>query len=144
MYFRQTTCNEFQLNVNRTTKICIVKVLFNMSSSIWLLFCLICDVIFDVIMDCFDYVIIAELSYNNKTVLLRDRVHQISRGESAAAGLTAGQPRPLTPLRRSGGPYHVTTQFYFYPVMSKMQNSINIYPWIWRRLACPTQDFRKS
>ena len=26
--------------------------------------------------------------YNNKTVLLRDTVHQISRGESAAAGLT--------------------------------------------------------
>ena len=45
--------------------------------------------------------------YNNKTVLLRDTVHQISRGESAAAELTTGQ-------------------FYFYPVMSKMQNSINI------------------
>ena len=30
--------------------------------------------------------------YNNKTVLLRDTVHQISRGESAAAGLTAVSP----------------------------------------------------
>ena len=35
--------------------------------------------------------------YNNKTVLLRDTVHQISRGESEAAGLTTGQPLPLTP-----------------------------------------------
>ena len=60
--------------------------------------------------------------YNDKTVLLRDTVHQISRG-------------------RSGGPYHITTQFYFDPVMSKIQNSINIYPRIWRRLTCPTQDF---
>ena len=79
---------------------------------------------------------------DNKTVLLRDTVHQISRGESAAAGLTAGQPRPGTPRGRSGGPYHVTTQFYFYPVMSKIQNSINIYPWIWRRLTCPSQETR--
>ena len=47
---------------------------------------------------------------NNETVLQRDTVHQISRG-------------------RSGGPYHVITQFYFYPVISKQQNSINIYPW---------------
>ena len=32
-------------------------------------------------------------TYNNKTVLLRDTVHQISQGESAAAGLIAdGQP----------------------------------------------------
>ena len=57
------------------------------------------------------------LNYNDKTVLLRETVHQISRGESAADGLTA------------------------VPVMSKIQNSINIYPWIWRRLTCPTQDF---
>ena len=76
-----------------------------------------------------------------KTVLLCDTVHQISRGETTAAGLTAGQPRPRTPRGRSGGPYHVTTQFYFYPVMSKIQNSSNIYPWIWCRLTCPTQDF---
>ena len=33
--------------------------------------------------------------YNEKTVLLRDTVHQISWGESAAAGLTAGQHRPV-------------------------------------------------
>ena len=69
------------------------------------------------------------------------QVHQIPRGESAAAGLTAGQPRPRTPRGRSGGPYHVTTQFYFYPVMSNIQNSINIHTWILRRLTCPTQDF---
>ena len=25
--------------------------------------------------------------------------------------------------------------------IKKIQNSINIYPWIWRRLTCPTQDF---
>ena len=30
--------------------------------------------------------------YNNETVLFCDTVHQIARGESAAAGLTAGQP----------------------------------------------------
>ena len=35
-------------------------------------------------------------------LLLRDTVHQISRGESAAAGLTAGQPRPRTPRGRLG------------------------------------------
>ena len=79
---------------------------------------------------------------NNKTVLLRDTVHQISRGESAAAGLTAGQLRPLTPRGKSGGPYHVITQFYFYPVMSKLQNSIIIYPWYWRHLTYASQDFR--
>ena len=73
---------------------------------------------------------------NNKTVLLRD-----TRGESAAAGLTTGQPRPRTPLGRTGGPYLITTQFYFNPVMSKIQNSINIYPRILRRLTCPTQVF---
>ena len=75
-------------------------------------------------------------------------VHQTSpgesAGESAAADLTEGQPQPLTPLGRSGGPYHVTTQFSFYPVMSKLQHSINIYPWFWNRLTCPSQDFRNS
>ena len=70
-----------------------------------------------------------ELRYN-KTLLLRDTVPHISRGESAAARLTAGQPQLLTPRRRSDGVYHVTTQFCFYPVMTKIQNSTNIYPWI--------------
>ena len=38
---------------------------------------------------------------------------------------------PLLTLRgMSGGPYHATTQYYFYP-MSKIQNLINIYPWFW-------------
>ena len=46
-------------------------------------------------------------------MLLRDTVHQISRGESAAAGLIASQPRALTPRGMSGGPYHVTTLFLF-------------------------------
>ena len=64
----------------------------------------------------------ADNARNNKTVFLRDTVLQISRGESAAAG-------PLTPQRRSSEPYHVITQFYFYPVMSKLQNSIIIHPW---------------
>ena len=82
--------------------------------------------------------------YNNKTVLLRDTVHQTSRGESAAVGLTAGQPRPLTPRGMSRGPYHVTTQFYFYPVISQIQNLINIYPWFWCRLMCPIQDYGNS
>ena len=58
--------------------------------------------------------IINVLWYNNKTVLLRDTVHQIPPGESAVAGMF-------------GGSYHVTTQFYSYPVMSNVQNSINIY-----------------
>ena len=44
-------------------------------------------------------------------------VHQFSRGESVAAGLTAGHPRPLPTRGRSGGPYHVIIQFYFYPVI---------------------------
>ena len=42
-------------------------------------------------------------------------------------------------LERSGGEYHVTTQFYFYPVMSKLQNSINIYPWFWRHKISETR-----
>ena len=46
---------------------------------------------------------------------------------------------PLTP--RGMSPYHVTTQFYCYPVMSKIQNSINIYPWFSRRLTWRTRDF---
>ena len=79
---------------------------------------------------------------NNKTVLLRDTVHQISRRESGAGADLRSARRPRTPLGRSGGPYHVTTQFYLYPVMSKIQNSINIYPWIWRRLTCPMPNSR--
>ena len=67
-----------------------------------------------------------------KTVLLRDTVHQISRGELAAAGLTTGQPcgqpQPLTPWRRSGGTYYVITQFYFNVIKNTKFN--------------PTQDFR--
>ena len=43
-----------------------------------------------------------------KIALLRDTVHQTSRGLSAAAGLTAGQLSPLTPR----GLYHVTAQFF--------------------------------
>ena len=31
---------------------------------------------------------------------------------SVAAGLTCGEPRQLTPFWRSGGSYHVTTQFF--------------------------------
>ena len=45
-----------------------------------------------------------------------------------------------SPRGTSDGPYHVTTQFYFYPVMSNIQHSINIYLWFWRRLKCRTQD----
>ena len=63
---------------------------------------------------------------NDKTVLLNDTVHQTSRGESAAAGMTAA---------------HVTTQFYFCSVISKIQKSFKFYPWFSRRLTCPTQDF---
>ena len=39
------------------------------------------------------YYSVSDIQYNNKTVLLRDTVHQITQGESAAAGLTTGQPR---------------------------------------------------
>ena len=79
---------------------------------------------------------------NNKTVLLCDTVHQISRGESAAAGVTAGQPRPLTPRGRSGGPYHVITQFYFYPVMSKIKK-FNPYLPVNLTLKVSNSRFRK-
>ena len=61
-------------------------------------------------------------------------VHQTIRWESAAAALIAGQHRPLTPWGISGGPYHVNKQFYFYPVMSKIQNWINNFPCFWRHL----------
>ena len=37
-----------------------------------------------------------------------------------------------------GGLYHITTEFYFYPVMPKLKNSINIYAWFWHRLGYPT------
>ena len=43
---------------------------------------------------CWSFFLIMTVShhwFNNKTVLLRDTVHQISWGESAAPGLTAGQ-----------------------------------------------------
>ena len=40
------------------------------------------------------------------------------------------------------GACHVTTQFYFNSMMSKIQNSNNIYLWFWCRLTCWTQDFR--
>ena len=46
--------------------------------------------------------------------------------------LPEGSQRWLS--EESGGPYQMTTQFNFYPVMSKLQNSINNYPWCWRRL----------
>ena len=50
----------------------------------------------------------------NKTVYLRDTVHQTSFRESAVGADLWSAGRPLTPLGRSGGPYHVTTQFYYY------------------------------
>ena len=51
---------------------------------------------------------------------------------------------PLTPQGRSSGPYHTTAPFYFYPVISELQNSINICPWFRQVLLCPTQDFRNT
>ena len=47
---------------------------------------------------------------------LRDTVRQTSRGKSAAAGPTAGRPRPLTSRGMSAWPYRVTTKYSFYPV----------------------------
>ena len=38
---------------------------------------------------------------------------------------------PLTPQGRSSGPYHTTAPFYFYPLISELQKSINICPWFW-------------
>ena len=54
---------------------------------------------------------------NNKTVLLRDKVHQISRGEPAAAGLTAGQfnqylPVDLTSLNVSNSRFRKSVMFW--------------------------------
>ena len=61
------------------------------------------------------------------------------RGASAAAGPTVGQLHPLTPRGRSGGPYHVATWFYFYPVMSKLRQLVPdsrfkkfVILWMWR------------
>ena len=54
--------------------------------------------------------------YNRNTAWLRDTVRQTSRGKSAAAGRTAGSPRPLTSRGTSAWPYRVTTQYSFYPV----------------------------
>ena len=65
-------------------------------------------------------------------------------GSQRPPGWPQVSPGRLTPRGRSGGPYHVTTQFYFYPVMSKIQNSINIYPCFWRRSTRRTQDFGNS
>ena len=50
----------------------------------------------------------------------------------------------MGPRGISDAPYHVTTRCYLYPAVSKMQNSINMYSWFWRRLTCPTQDFGNS
>ena len=44
---------------------------------------------------------------------------------------------------RSAGTYYATTQFYFYPVMSKVQNSINIYPWFLTSLNVSNSRFHK-
>ena len=65
------------------------------------------------------------------TIKLCCYVIRSTRSPEGSQQLPAGQSPPLTPQGRTGGPYHVTTQFYFYPVMSKIQNSINIHPWIW-------------
>ena len=56
------------------------------------------------------------VKYNRNTAWLRDTVRQTSRGKSAAAGRTAGPPRPLTSRGTSAWPYRVTTQYSFYPV----------------------------
>ena len=56
------------------------------------------------------------VTYNRNTAWLRDTVRQTSRGKSAAAGRTAGPPRPLTSRGTSAWPYRVTTQYSFYPV----------------------------
>ena len=64
--------------------------------------------------------------------------YQTSWGESVTKGL-CGQSQPLAPQEISDGMYHVTTQVYLYPMMSKVQNSINTYPWFWRRLTCSAQ-----
>ena len=45
--------------------------------------------------------LLSTVKCNNKTVLLRDTVHQISFGESAAAGLTA-VPNHVTWLWQAG------------------------------------------
>ena len=64
-------------------------------------------------------------AYNRNTAWLRDTVRQTSRGKSAAAGRTAGPPRPLTSRGTSAWPYRVTTQYSFYPVQicSQQDNS---------------------
>ena len=65
----------------------------------------------------------SKLIYNRNTLWLRDTVRQTSRGKSAAAGPTAGRPRPLTSRGMSAWPYRVTTKYSFYPVRTfKMLN----------------------
>ena len=51
--------------------------------------------------------------------------------------------RDLSSQRPLGSP-HTTLErsCVFYPLMSKLQYSINIYPWFWRRLTCSTQTSR--
>ena len=67
------------------------------------------------------------------TVLLSDTVQQTSRGDSAA--VDSSREVCWTVSRN----YTVC----FYPVMSKLQNSINIYLWFWHYKG-PSQYFRKS
>ena len=57
---------------------------------------------------------------SNKTVLLRDMVHQTPEGSQRPPGW------PAAADYLSDGPYHITTQFYFHRVMSKLQYSRNI------------------
>ena len=92
---------------------------------------------------CFGYKTPRNLTmYNRNTLWLRDTVRQTSRGKSAAAGPTAGRPRPLTSRGKSAAagptagrprpltsrgmsawPYRVTTKYSFYPVRTfKMLN----------------------
>ena len=80
--------------------------------------------------------------YNRNTAWLRDTVRQTSRGKSAAAGRTAGPPRPLTSRGTSAWPYRVTTQYSFYPVqmykLTQQKWSFEIInPMIYHRMAYP-------
>ena len=56
------------------------------------------------------------VSKSNKTVLLQDTVHHTTLEESTAGTDLWSAEQLLTPLRRSGGPYHIITYFFIVSV----------------------------
>ena len=79
----------------------------------------------------------------NSTEIIIKLCCYLIRSIRSPRGVKVGQPCPLTPQRRFGGTYHVTTQFYFYPVMSKIKKFNQYLPMLLTLLNVSDSRFRK-